>query len=341
MSVTVAGLSKVYPGSRRHPAPVRAVDGVDLEAAEGELLVLVGPSGSGKTTLLRCIAGLEAPDAGSISIAGRDVTDLRPADRDIAMVFQEYALYPHLPARRNITLGLQARKIDPEQIARRLTVTSELLGLEDALERLPAELSGGERQRVALARAIIRDPAAFLMDEPLSNLDAALRAHTRAEIRALQRRLGTTTIYVTHDQVEAMTMGDRVAVLRSGKIEQVADPATLYAEPATAFVARFVGSPPMNLMPEGAWGLRDGEGRFAGVRPEDLRIVPLGGRIGGVVTAVERLGGHAIVHVRCGASTVLALVHGEAPPGEGDDVQLDFDEGSVHRFGSEDGARLP
>ena len=338
MTVSVSGLVKAYPGSRRHPAPVRAVDGVDLEVADGELLVAVGPSGSGKTTLLRCIAGLEDPDRGRVSIAGRDVTGLRAGDRDVAMVFQEYALYPHLSAGRNVTLGLQARKVPADTVARKLQEVAALLDLEDALERLPSELSGGERQRVALARAIVREPAAFLMDEPLSNLDAALRARTRADIRSLQRRLATTTIYVTHDQVEAMTMGDRVAVLRDGRLQQVADPDTLYARPATGFVARFLGSPPMNVVPADALGI-SGRAPAVGVRAERLRIVPRG-RFRGEVVAVERLGAHSIVHVRRGEASILVRVDRD-PPAEGAPVEIDFDDDDLHLFQSMDGARLP
>jgi multiple sugar transport system ATP-binding protein len=339
VTVSVAGLSKAYGGTRRHPAPVRAVDGVDLEVRDGELLVIVGPSGSGKTTLLRCIAGLERVDEGRITIGGRDVTDVPAGDRDIALVFQEYALYPHLSAARNITLGLEARKVAPETIRAKLAEVAQLLDLTDALERLPSELSGGERQRVALARAIVREPAAFLMDEPLSNLDAALRARTRADIRSLQRRLGTTTIYVTHDQVEAMTMGDRVAVLRGGRLEQVAEPQTLYDSPASGFVARFLGSPPMNVVPSGALGLDGARAPVTGVRAEDLRIVPSGGRVSGDVAVVERLGGHAIVHVRSGETLILVRVDHDAPPNEGDRVDLDFDDDDVYRFEGLDGPR--
>lgn len=339
MTVSVVGLTKVYGGTRRHPAPVRAVDHVDLTVRDGELLVIVGPSGSGKTTLLRCIAGLERSDEGRITIGGRDVTGLAAGDRDIAMVFQEYALYPHLSAARNVTLGLEARKTPSATVAAKLHQVAGLLDLTDALERLPSELSGGERQRVALARAIVREPAAFLMDEPLSNLDAALRARTRADIRSLQRRLATTTIYVTHDQVEAMTMGDRVAVLRDGRVEQVAEPDVLYARPSTGFVARFLGSPPMNVVPAGILGLRDGAGAVAGVRAEDVAIVPADGRFSGEVAAVERLGGHSIVHVRAADAVILVRVDREAPPDEGAEVQLDFRDVDVHRFESIDGAR--
>ncbi|CAN5613065.1 N/A [soil metagenome] len=216
MSVSVRGLRKTYSESHRNGAPVAALQDVDLEAQPGELLVIVGPSGSGKSTLLRCVAGLEKPDAGRVSIASRDVTKVRPGDRDVAMVFQEYALYPHVSVSGNISFGLRARKVPATEIAKRVASTADLLGLGALLHRKPPELSGGERQRVALARAIVRDPQAFLLDEPLSNLDAELRARTRADIRSLQRDLGKTMIYVTHDQVEAMTVGDRVAVLRFG-----------------------------------------------------------------------------------------------------------------------------
>jgi multiple sugar transport system ATP-binding protein len=225
-----------------------AIDDVSLTVGDGEFMVLVGPSGCGKSTLLRMIAGLEEATAGMISIGGRDVTDLAPRHRDIAMVFQNYALYPHMDVRRNLGYGLKVRKTPSGEIDRRVTEVARLLGLEKLLDRKPAALSGGQRQRVAMGRAIVREPAAFLMDEPLSNLDAKLRVTMRSELSRLHDRLGVTTIYVTHDQIEAMTLGQRVAVLRDGVIQQVDTPQALYAAPDNLFVAAFIGSPAMNLV---------------------------------------------------------------------------------------------
>ncbi|HKP18901.1 MAG TPA: sn-glycerol-3-phosphate ABC transporter ATP-binding protein UgpC [Gaiellaceae bacterium] len=233
---------------------VRAIDDVSLTVADGEFMVLVGPSGCGKSTLLRMIAGLEETTQGLISIGGRDVTDLAPRHRDIAMVFQNYALYPHMDVRRNLGYGLRVRKTPAAEIDRRVKEVAKLLGLEQLLDRKPAALSGGQRQRVAMGRAIVREPAAFLMDEPLSNLDAKLRVGMRAELARLHDRLGVTTIYVTHDQVEAMTLGERVAVLRDGVIQQVDSPQALYSRPDNLFVAAFIGSPAMNLVEATASG---------------------------------------------------------------------------------------
>src|ERR1700742_273552 len=235
--------------------PARAVDGVSLEAEEGSLLVLLGPSGCGKSTTLRLIAGLEQPDSGTVTIGGADVTHLTPAQRKIAMVFQSYALFPHLSVAENIVFGLKVRRVPADERAARLQRTADLLGLGKLLDRKPSQLSGGQQQRVALVRAIVAEAPVCLMDEPLSNLDAQLRVEMRREIRALQRRLGMTMLYVTHDQVEAMTMADQVVLMRGGRIEQDAPPALLYENPATIFAARFVGTPPMNvidasLMPE-------------------------------------------------------------------------------------------
>jgi multiple sugar transport system ATP-binding protein len=235
-------VSKVFPGE------VVAVDDVSLRIGSGEFLVLVGPSGCGKSTLLRMIAGLEEVTAGTISIGGRDVTQLPPRSRDIAMVFQSYALYPHMTVRQNLGYGLKVRKTPKHEVAERVTRAAELLGLDQLLDRKPAALSGGQRQRVAMGRAIVREPKAFLMDEPLSNLDAKLRVSMRAQLGALHGRLATTTIYVTHDQIEAMTLGQRVAVMRDGRIQQVDTPQELYARPANLYVAAFIGSPAMNLV---------------------------------------------------------------------------------------------
>src|SRR5436190_4222077 len=235
--------TRIYPGTE-----VPALNGFDLEIADGEFMVLVGPSGSGKTTALRMLAGLEEVDAGAIYIGERDVTDIPPKERDVAMVFQNYALYPYLTVAANIAFPLKIARVKKEERERRVTEVAELLGLSEYLERKPGQLSGGQRQRVAMGRAIIREPSVFLMDEPLSNLDAKLRVQMRADIAALQARLGVTTVYVTHDQSEAMTLGHRVAVLRDGRLQQCAAPRALYEQPANTFVAGFIGSPSMNLI---------------------------------------------------------------------------------------------
>jgi multiple sugar transport system ATP-binding protein len=240
--IVLDDVTKVYPGE------VRAVDDVTLEIESGEFMVLVGPSGCGKSTLLRMIAGLEEVTDGAIFIGERDVTDLAPRQRDIAMVFQNYALYPHMTVRKNLGYGLKVRKTPSAEIERRVNDVARLLGLEELLERRPAALSGGQRQRVAMGRAIVREPAAYLMDEPLSNLDAKLRVAMRAELARLHERLATTTVYVTHDQIEAMTLGQRVTVMRNGLVQQVGRPQELYRDPANLFVAAFLGSPSMNLV---------------------------------------------------------------------------------------------
>ena len=332
MSVAIRGATKSYP---TRGTEVVALDGVDLEAGEGELLIVVGPSGSGKTTLLRCVAGLETLDSGAIEVGGKDVTDASPGNRSVAMVFQEYALYPHMSVAENISFGMRARKEPKDEIERRVGAAADHLGLTDVLSRRPGELSGGERQRVALGRAMVREPAAFLMDEPLSNLDAKLRTQMRTEIRALQRALGSTMLYVTHDQVEAMTMADRVAVLRDGRVEQVAPPAEVYDRPVNAFVARFLGNPPMNVL-EGT----SRESGAIGLRPEDVTIVAGEGRMSGVVAEVEITGHDAIVHVEVGPDTVLVKTPRSGAPATGDEVGLDFPDTAVHRFDGPDGAAI-
>jgi multiple sugar transport system ATP-binding protein len=274
--IVLEGVSKAFAGG------VVAVDDISLEIGSGEFLVLVGPSGCGKSTLLRMIAGLEDVTDGTISIGGRDVTDLPPRSRDIAMVFQSYALYPHMSVRENLGYGLRVRKTPKAEVGRRVEQVAELLGLAELLDRRPAALSGGQRQRVAMGRAIVREPEAFLMDEPLSNLDAKLRVSMRASLASLHTRLGTTTIYVTHDQVEAMTLGQRVAVMRDGKIQQVDTPQALYARPQNLFVAAFIGSPAMNLVEA---DVADGFVEFAGFR------LP-------TATDTLRAQGHAIVGIR-------------------------------------------
>jgi multiple sugar transport system ATP-binding protein len=269
--IVLDNLSKVFGGG------VAAVDDVSLTIGSGEFLVLVGPSGCGKSTLLRMIAGLEETTAGTVTIDGRDVTTLPPRERDVAMVFQSYALYPHMTVRQNLGYGLKVRKTPKRESAERVERAARLLGLEKLLDRRPAALSGGQRQRVAMGRAIVREPKAFLMDEPLSNLDAKLRVSMRAQLAALHARLGTTTIYVTHDQIEAMTLGQRVAVMREGRIQQVDAPQALYARPANLFVAAFIGSPAMNLVEA---QVEDGALTFAGYRiPLQPALAPASGRV--------------------------------------------------------------
>jgi multiple sugar transport system ATP-binding protein len=277
--IALESVTKAFPGG------VKAVDDVELEIGNGEFMVLVGPSGCGKTTLLRAIAGLEEVTSGSIRIGQREVTDLAPRERDIAMVFQNYALYPHMSVRQNLAYGLRMRKTPKQDIGRRVTEVAHLLGIEQLLERRPAQLSGGQRQRVAMGRAIVREPQAFLMDEPLSNLDAKLRVGMRAELARLHERLGTTTVYVTHDQVEAMTLGQRVAVMRDGRIQQVDTPQALYAHPANLYVAAFIGSPSMNLVEA---TVADGAVEFADFRiPLDPQRKPTSTRGGKVVLGVR------------------------------------------------------
>jgi multiple sugar transport system ATP-binding protein len=272
--ITLEQVTKEYAGG------VRAVDAVDLAVESGEFLVLVGPSGCGKSTLLRMIAGLEEVTGGSIRIGERDVTRLSPRDRDVAMVFQNYALYPHYTVEKNLAYGLRVRGTPKAEIQRRVSEVAQMLGLGELLQRRPSALSGGQRQRVAMGRAIVREPAAFLMDEPLSNLDAKLRVDMRAQLARLHGELGVTTVYVTHDQIEAMTLGRRVAVMRDGKIQQIDTPQTLYRRPANLFVAAFIGSPPMNLVEA---QVTDGALEFAGIRvPFSPGAIPAGRVILGI-----------------------------------------------------------
>jgi multiple sugar transport system ATP-binding protein len=337
-----------------------AVDDVTIEVADEELLVLLGPSGCGKSTALRMIAGLEHPTGGTISIAGRVVNEVDPKDRDVAMVFQSYALYPHMTVRRNIEFPLRSRDVDAAERRRLVAQAAESLDLTELLDRKPAQLSGGQRQRVALARAIVRRPQAFLMDEPLSNLDAKLRVQTRAELVELQRRLAATVVYVTHDQVEAMTMGHRIAILDRGVLQQVAPPQEVYGRPANLFVARFIGSPPMNtvtgavvttddgalavtlpgsqvpLPPALAAEVRDAGVRdvVVGARPEDLRFGGAGQGIPATVVAVESLGHER--HVACrlvdGQLVIVRQAVQDASPTPDEPVQVLAHVDALHLF---------
>lgn len=336
-----------------------AVNGLDLEVLDGEFLVLVGPSGCGKSTTLRMLAGLEDVDAGRILIGDRDVSQLPPKERDIAMVFQNYALYPHMTVAENMGFALKIAGRSKQQIAERVAEAAELLGLTEYMSRKPKALSGGQRQRVAMGRAIVRSPRVFLMDEPLSNLDAKLRVQTRTQIAALQRRLGTTTVYVTHDQVEAMTMGDRVAVMNEGVLQQVASPRELYDRPANLFVAGFMGSPAMNLVelplrdsgvafgtmplavPRAVTAQATGSQVVVGVRPENLVIASQGLPI--TVDVVEELGSDAYVYGRVDgmATPIVARADWRNPPSKGDVVHLGVAEPAyVHHFDPDSGRRL-
>jgi ABC-type sugar transport system ATPase subunit len=328
------GVSKIYGDG------TCAVDALDLEIQEGEFMVFVGPSGCGKTTALRMVAGLEEISAGRVVIGDREVNHVSPKDRDIAMVFQNYALYPHMTVAANLAFGLKLRQLSKDEISRRVHDAAAALDLDDYLERKPKALSGGQRQRVALGRAIVREPAAFLMDEPLSNLDAALRVQTRGEILKLQRRLGTTTIYVTHDQVEAMTMGDRIAVMRKGVLQQIGTPQELYTRPANTFVAGFIGSPAMNLVPAGAIGI-DRDGLLAGFRPEHLSLgAAADGRGFGfeaVVELVEYLGDERLAHVRLAERLLTAKLPADAQLAYGAVVAFTVPSQTVLLFDAETG----
>ncbi|MEO6122303.1 MAG: sn-glycerol-3-phosphate ABC transporter ATP-binding protein UgpC [Ilumatobacteraceae bacterium] len=353
-TVTFTQASRTYQSGQRP-----AVDSLDLDIADGEFLVLVGPSGCGKSTTLRMLAGLEPVDSGSISIGDTDVTMLPPRQRDIAMVFQSYALYPHMTVGENIGFHLKIKKMPKAEIAERVKDAAKLLDLEEYLDRKPAKLSGGQRQRVAMGRAIVRQPKVFLMDEPLSNLDAKLRVQTRTQIAALQRRLGVTTVYVTHDQVEAMTMGDRVAILKDGLLQQCASPRELFTQPLNLFVAGFIGSPSMNLLPGtlGENGVTIGSltipisaaRRSAattadvvlGVRPESLRLAD-GDGLDATVVTVEELGSDSFLYCTVPGvdGEVVARAGGLSEARPGDVVSLVPDPKAVHCFDAATGLRL-
>ena len=359
-TVTFDGATRHYAGGERP-----AVDALNLEIGDAEFLVLVGPSGCGKSTALRMLAGLEPVDAGQIRIGGRDVSHVDPSDRDIAMVFQNYALYPHMSVGDNMGFALKIAGRPKDEIATRVREAADILDLTDYLDRKPKALSGGQRQRVAMGRAIVRNPQVFCMDEPLSNLDAKLRVATRTQIASLQRRLEVTTVYVTHDQVEGMTMGDRVAVLKDGVLQQVDKPRAMYDRPINVFVAGFIGSPAMNLFTvpvhsdghayigdyavpvqrAAMSGLADGGEVTVGVRPEDLHVVETGQGAAATVELVEELGSDAFVHASVGsgkdAAMLVARVNPKNPPEKGSKVWLAPAAAElVHAFDPVSGKRL-
>lgn len=322
--------------------------GIDLHAREGELVVLVGASGCGKSTLLRVIAGLETPDVGSVHLGDKDVTTLPPKGRDIAMVFQSYALYPHLSVRDNLCFGLKLRRTSAKVMEERVSEVSEMLGLGDLLDRLPKELSGGQRQRVAMGRAIARRPKLFLFDEPLSNLDAKLRNRVRVEIKALHHKLGTTMVYVTHDQLEAMTLADRLVVLDKGIVQQEGTPLEIFERPVNTFVAGFIGSPPMNLMEAASLPKMPAKGKTVGVRPHELRLskTPVdGASFEARVVAVEPMGAETWVHGTfseedaLGEAQVSAVITGHVDVAPGDSLHWTCDESALHFF-DDDGLRI-
>ncbi|UXH79117.1 ABC transporter ATP-binding protein [Roseateles amylovorans] len=330
-------------GIEKFFAQHRAIKGIDLTIEKGEFIVFVGPSGCGKSTLLRLIAGLEEIDGGTLRLDGRDITEQPSSKRDLAMVFQSYALYPHMSVYENMSFALKLAKVDPAVIREKVERAADILNLTAYLKRTPKELSGGQRQRVAIGRAIVRAPKVFLFDEPLSNLDAALRGQTRVEIAKLHRDLGATTIYVTHDQVEAMTLADRVVVLRDGQIEQVGTPLELYDRPANQFVAQFIGTPQMNVVPSlqlpdavQQLGPQAAAGGAIGLRPEAVSVMPKGqGAIAGQVSLVESLGAETLLYVRTleGAQLVARMSErtGLQP---GDDVSLNVATDAAHWFDS-------
>ena len=329
--LSLAGVAKSYAG-------VPALRPLDLDVADGELLAVLGPSGCGKSTLLRLVAGLEEADSGRIAIGGRDVTREPPGRRNVAMVFQSYALFPHMNVAENIGFGLLAREVPKPVIRERVAAAAGLAGCAALLDRRPAQLSGGERQRVALARAIVRQPDVFLLDEPLSNLDAELRGRTRAELKLLHRRVGATMLYVTHDQAEALTLGDRIAVLRDGQLQQLATPNDLWREPANAFVARFVGSPGMNLLGTGLpLGVEVPPGKQVGVRPEDVSLGSEGAAAEVILT--EQIGSEAIVHLATGGERLVARVEAAAAPPNGARVHVSVRRADLHLFDATTGRR--
>ena len=345
-SISLQNIAKVYPGG------TRAVSDINLDIADGEFVVLVGPSGCGKSTLLRMVAGLETISDGSARIEGREVNNVEPADRDIAMVFQNYALYPHMSVYNNLAYGLKNRKTPKNEIEKRIRAAAKMLEIEQYLERKPRALSGGQRQRVAMGRAIVREPKAFLFDEPLSNLDAKLRVSMRGEIKHLQKRLGTTSIYVTHDQLEAMTLADRLVVLNGGRIEQIGTPLDVYHNPASTFVANFIGSPAMNLvegqLTGGQLTIGDNSMQFSiappadgpvtvGIRPEDLQPTT-GAGLKAKLDYIEELGATRLAHCMTGGERLTAALSPEIPLA--DELTFAVLPEKVHFYDHDTGKRL-
>ena len=327
-SITLKNVRKAF-------GDVEVIPGVDLNIEDGEFVVFVGPSGCGKSTLLRLIAGLEDVTSGQINIDGQDVTEAGPAKRGLAMVFQSYALYPHMSVRKNIAFPLKMAKMSEAEQDKRVAHAAKILNLDSYLDRKPGQLSGGQRQRVAIGRAIVREPSAFLFDEPLSNLDAALRVNMRVEISELHNNLKTTMIYVTHDQVEAMTMADKIVVLRAGRVEQVGSPLELYSKPANKFVGGFIGSPNMNFI-EGEGAARH-NAHTIGVRPEHWKLSTTEGEFAGTVGVAEHLGSDTFLHIDLDQGAhIIARAEGEFPVHNGDRIWLTPQEGRVYRF-REDG----
>ena len=323
-SITLKNVRKAF-------GDVEVIPGVDLTIEDGEFVVFVGPSGCGKSTLLRLIAGLEDVTSGSINIDGKDVTEEAPAQRGLAMVFQSYALYPHMSVKKNIAFPLKMAKMSEAEQEKRVAHAAKILNLDSYLERKPGQLSGGQRQRVAIGRAIVREPSAFLFDEPLSNLDAALRVNMRVEISQLHNSLQTTMIYVTHDQVEAMTMADKIVVLRAGRVEQVGSPLELYTKPANKFVGGFIGSPNMNFI-EGEGAAKHGA-RTIGVRPEHWKLSLTEGEFPGTVGVAEHLGSDTFLHIDLDQGAhIIARAEGEFPVHHGDRIWLTPQEGRIYKF---------
>ena len=349
-SVTLSHIEKAF-------GDVTAVHDLNLEIRDGEFMSLLGPSGCGKTTTLNMIAGLELPTAGTIRIGNRDVTKVTAMHRDIAMVFQSYALYPHMTVEKNMGFALMVRGHEPAEIAQRVARASEMLSLGDYLKRYPRQLSGGQRQRVALGRALVREPEVFLLDEPLSNLDAVLRVQTRAELSSLFKSLGTTAVYVTHDQAEAMTMSDRIAVFSHGRLQQVGEPLEIYRAPANRFVASFVGSPPMTFLdaisgenggltcgalqlagPTAVAGLRPGQAVTVGIRPEDVRLTD--GGMNATADLVEHLGALQVVHLSIAGKRIVAQLAEDRPLRRGDVVVATIDPRQLYLFDADSGVAL-
>ncbi len=339
--VRLVGISKRFEDagprnvrrSRIRDAGRAALETLDLTIPEGELAVLVGPSGCGKSTTLRIVAGLEEPSSGRVFIAERDVTDLPPAERDVAMVFQSYALYPHLSVADNLAFALRIRKTPESEVAARVAEVARSLGIDEYLERRPKQLSGGQRQRVAIGRALIRNPKLFLFDEPLSNLDAKLRSEMRREIARIHQRSRTTALYVTHDQIEAMTLADRIIVLRDGKVQQVGTPSEIYDCPANRFVAGFFGTPAMNFLPAEAAGL-DSHGVIVGIRPEAVTLNERSNAtaLRAAVDLREVLGAEVLLHLRSEAGELTDRTDAEGAAREGDNVTVWLDRARLHRF---------